>query len=46
VGASAAHRNGAPIELVRVRWGDGGTSTLTLVSEGGARVCGTTHPVG
>jgi hypothetical protein len=46
VSASAARRNDAPIERVQVRWGDGSTSTFTLVSEDGARVCGTTHPVG
>jgi hypothetical protein len=46
VGASSARRDDKPVERVRVRWGDGSTSTFTLVSEGGARVCGTTHPVG
>jgi hypothetical protein len=46
VGATADHRHGKPVELIRVRWGDGSTSTFTMVSEGGARVCGTSHPVG
>jgi hypothetical protein len=34
----------APVQYVQVRWGDGGTSTtteLTVVPEGGTKVCGT-----
>jgi hypothetical protein len=46
VSASAARRDDKPIERIRLRWGDGSTTTVTLVSEDGARVCGTTHPVG
>jgi hypothetical protein len=41
VHAASARRAGAPVELVRVRWSDGSTTTLTVVSEGGGRVCGT-----
>jgi hypothetical protein len=33
--------DGAPVQQVEVAWSDGGTSTLTVVSEQGARVCGT-----
>jgi hypothetical protein len=32
---------GAPVQRVEVAWSDGSTSTLTVVSEQGARVCGT-----
>lgn len=31
----------APVQQVEVAWSDGGTSVLTVVSEQGARVCGT-----
>jgi hypothetical protein len=33
--------DGAPVQRVEVAWSDGSTSTLTVVSEQGARVCGT-----
>jgi len=40
-GTTAAEVDGAPAQRVEVTWDDGGTSTLTVVSEQGARVCGT-----
>jgi hypothetical protein len=45
VNASSARRDGTPVELVTVRWGDGGRSVFTLVNQAGAKVCGT-HPEG
>jgi hypothetical protein len=45
VHSSSTRRGGKPVELVQVRWAGGGTSTVTVVSEGGAKVCGT-HPDG
>ncbi|RBY76101.1 hypothetical protein DQ238_18245 [Geodermatophilus sp. TF02-6] len=41
-GATAGEVDGEPVQRVRVRWSDGSTSTLTVVSADGARVCGTT----
>jgi hypothetical protein len=40
VGAEGAKVDGEPVERVRVAWDDGSTSTLILVPESGARVCG------
>ena len=40
-GTNADEVDGAPVQQVEVAWSDGGTSTLTVVSEQGARVCGT-----
>ena len=40
-GATADEVGGAPVQRVEVAWSDGSTSTLTVVSEQGARVCGT-----
>ena len=40
-GTNADEVDGAPVQRVEVAWSDGGTSTLTVVSEQGARVCGT-----
>ncbi len=37
----ADEADGAPVQRVEVAWSDGSTSTLTVVSEQGARVCGT-----
>jgi hypothetical protein len=39
--AIADEADGAPVQRVEVAWSDGSTSTLTVVSEQGARVCGT-----
>ena len=40
-GTIADEVDGAPVQRVEVAWSDGSTSTLTLVSQQGARVCGT-----
>jgi hypothetical protein len=40
-GTRAAEVDGEPVQRVAVQWSDGSTSTLTVVSEDGARVCGT-----
>ncbi|WNV77842.1 hypothetical protein [Geodermatophilus sp. DSM 44513] len=40
-GTTDAEVDGTPVQRVEVTWEDGGTSTLTVVSEQGARVCGT-----
>ena len=40
VGAEPAEVDGAPVENVRVMWDGGSTSTLTVVGEGGPRICG------
>jgi hypothetical protein len=40
-GTRAAEVDGTPAQQVEVAWSGGGTSTLTVVSEQGARVCGT-----
>ena len=40
-GTSADEVDDAPVQQVEVAWSDGGTSVLTVVSEQGARVCGT-----
>ena len=40
-GAIADEVDGAPVQRVEVTWSDGSTSTLTVVSEQGTRVCGT-----
>jgi hypothetical protein len=40
-GTRAAEVDGEPVQRVAVEWSDGSTSTLTVVSEDGARVCGT-----
>jgi hypothetical protein len=40
-GTTADEVDGAPVQRVEVAWSDGSTSTLTVVSEQGARVCGT-----
>jgi hypothetical protein len=43
-GTQSSEYEGAPAELVTVRWDDAGTVTtteLTLVPEGGTKVCGT-----
>ena len=43
-GSTSTEYEGAPAELVTVRWDDAGTVTtteLTLVPEGGTKVCGT-----
>jgi hypothetical protein len=37
----ADEADGAPVQRVEVAWSDGSTSVLTVVSEQGARVCGT-----
>jgi hypothetical protein len=44
-GAESSEYAGSPAELVTVRWDDAGsvtTTVLTLVPEGGTKVCGTT----
>jgi hypothetical protein len=44
VGSRGAHVDGKPVRYVQVRWNDGGTNRtteLTLVPEGGTKVCGT-----
>jgi hypothetical protein len=40
-GTIADEVDGAPVQRVDVAWSDGSTSTLTVVSEQGTRVCGT-----
>ena len=40
-GTRAGEVEGEPVQRVEVGWPDGSTSTLTVVSEDGARVCGT-----
>jgi hypothetical protein len=40
-GTTADEVDGAPVQRVEVAWSDGSTSTLTVVGEQGARVCGT-----
>ena len=40
-GTIADEVDGAPVQRVEVTWSDGSTSTLTVVSEQGTRVCGT-----
>jgi hypothetical protein len=40
-GTAAGQVDGEPVQRVEVGWPDGSTSTLTVVSEDGARVCGT-----
>ena len=40
-GTIADELDGAPVQRVEVAWSDGSTSVLTVVSEQGARVCGT-----
>ena len=40
-GAIADELDGEPVQRVEVAWSDGSTSTLTVVSESGARICGT-----
>ncbi len=40
-GTIADELDGEPVQRVEVAWNDGSTSTLTVVSEQGARVCGT-----
>ena len=40
-GTIADEVDGAPVQRVEVAWSDGTTSTLTVVSEQGSRVCGT-----
>ena len=40
-GTTAGEMDGAPVQRVEVAWRDGSTSTFTVVSEQGARVCGT-----
>ena len=41
-GTIADELDGEPVQRVEVVWSDGSTSVLTVVSEQGARVCGTT----
>jgi hypothetical protein len=43
-GTIADELDGAPVQRVEVAWSDGSTSVLTVVSEQGARVCGTASP--
>ena len=43
-GTSTDEVDGAPVQRVEVAWSDGSTSTLTVVGEQGARVCGTAAP--
>jgi hypothetical protein len=40
-GTTEGEQDGKPVQRVDVQWTDGSTSTLTVVSEDGARVCGT-----
>jgi hypothetical protein len=43
-GARSSEVDGTPVELVEVRWDDAGATTtteLTVVPEGGTKVCGT-----
>ena len=39
-GSTRAEEDGDPVRHVTVRWDDGSTATLTVVSEDGPRVCG------
>lgn len=41
VGTRDDEVDGSPVQRVEVAWSDGSASTLTVVSEQGARVCGT-----
>ena len=41
-GTTAAEVDGDPVQQVAVHWSDGSSSTLTVVSQDGARTCGTT----
>ncbi|MGY1644205.1 hypothetical protein ACI782_24120 [Geodermatophilus sp. SYSU D00703] len=41
VGTTEGEQDGEPVQRVDVQWTDGSTTTLTVVSEDGARVCGT-----
>ena len=41
VSATEGRRDGGPVQLVQVRWADGGTSEWTVVRENGPHVCGT-----
>jgi hypothetical protein len=41
VDAAEGRRDGDAVELVTVRWADGGTSQWTVIAEKGPRVCGT-----
>ena len=43
-GTIADEMDGVPVQRVEVAWSDGSTSVLTIVSEPGARVCGTATP--
>ncbi len=43
-GTIADELDGAPVQRVEVAWSDGSTSVLTVVSEQGARVCGSASP--
>jgi hypothetical protein len=43
-GTIADELDGEPVQRVEVAWSDGSTSVLTVVSEQGARVCGTAAP--
>jgi hypothetical protein len=40
VGVTEDELDGESVQLVEVRWADGSGSTLTVVNENGARVCG------
>jgi hypothetical protein len=40
-GTIADQVDGTPVQRVEVTWSDGSTSVLTVASEQGARVCGT-----
>ena len=42
-GTIADELDGEPVQRVEVAWSDGSTSVLTVVSEQGARVCGTAN---
>jgi hypothetical protein len=39
-GSTASEVDGKPVQEVRVEWDDGSTTTLTVVSADGPRVCG------
>ncbi len=41
VGARSHPVEGAELQLVEVRWADGRTSRFSVISEDGARICGT-----
>jgi hypothetical protein len=41
VDTTEGEQDGEPVQRVDVQWTDGSTTTLTVVSEDGARVCGT-----